>query len=133
MKWAGWSWESCPRNPLHPESNMVFPDFCLVPFFPPQCFPPPPPPPLSGNSLTLISKHLQKAGRGEEGMGGELRWLKEMIRRFLFLSAYSSFNDQPLLCLCPALLPSPTQGRCTLATPALICSDIWDTASARSI
>lgn len=37
-------------------------------------------------------------------MGEELRWLKEMIRRFLFLSAYSGSNDRPSLCLCPALL-----------------------------
>lgn len=43
-------------------------------------------------------------------MGEELRWLKEMIRRFLFLSAYSGFNGQPSLCLCPALLSGPAPG-----------------------
>lgn len=108
MKWACQGWEFYLRDSLHPESAMAFTDLCLVPFLPHQCLPPPPPP-LSGNSLTLISKHLQKARRGER-IGGGLRWLKEMIRRFLFLSAYSSFNDQPWLCLCPALLSSPGPG-----------------------
>lgn len=58
-------------------------------------------------------------------MGEELRWLKEMIRRFLFLSAYSGSNDRPWLCLCPALL----SGRALdPGCPALIRSDIWGTA-----
>lgn len=60
-------------------------------------------------------------------MGEELRWLKEMIRRFLFLSAYSSFNDQPLRCLCPALLPALPWDPAAPLPPALIRSDIWGT------
>jgi len=72
LKWTCREGGSCPGDPLHPESAMAFTDLCLVLFLPHHCLPPPPPP-LSGNSLTLISKHLQKARRGgKDGRGAEM-------------------------------------------------------------